>query len=149
MGNLKISQLPIGTPLQGVEDIVIVQNGITAKSNIQEILNYIVPLTLIVAPDEVINLQDVIYEKVELIRMTWNGANGDMTLNLPSASQHPNRVMRFISDVSFANATKVNITPIDPETLDGEITPYVINKSYEGIQIWSDGIEWFIIQKKG
>ncbi len=149
MGNLKISQLPIGTPLQGVEDIVIVQDGITAKSNIQEILNYIVPLTLVVAPDEVIDLQDEIYEKAELIRMTWDGANGTMTLNLPSASQHPNRVMRFLSNGGFANATKVNITPIDPETLDGSTTPYVINKSYEGIQIWSDGVEWFIIQKKG
>tara|TARA_B110000503_G_C7133139_1_gene407651 strand:- start:1055 stop:1162 length:108 start_codon:yes stop_codon:yes gene_type:complete len=25
---------------------------------------------------------------------------------------------------------------------------YVINKTYEGIQVWTDGTEWFIIQKK-
>ena len=148
MANLKISELPIGTALQGIENIVIVQDGITKKSTIQEILNYIVPLTLVVAPDEVVNLQDASYEKVELIRMTWSGINGTMTLNLPSASQHPNRVMRFLSNGGFANATKVNLTPINAETLDGQTTPYVINKSYEGIQVWSDGIEWFIIQKK-
>jgi hypothetical protein len=149
MANLKISELPIGTPLQGVEEIVIVQDGITAKSNIQEILNYIVPFTLVVGPDEVINLQDAIYEKVELIRMTWSGVNGTMTLNLPSASQHSNRVMRFLSNGGFAVATRVELTPTGTETIDGVNAPYIINKSYEGIQVWSDGIEWFIIQKKG
>ena len=55
----------------------------------------------------------------------------------------------FLLLVSFANATRVNLTPPGAETLDGLNDAYVINKPYEGIQVWSDGIEWFIIQKKG
>ena len=149
MANNKISELPISTPLQGSESIVVVQSGVTKKSTIENIVNYIVPISLVVSEGQTINLQDEIYEKAELIRMTWSGANGNMTLNLPNAAQHPNRVMRFISNGGFANSTRVNLTPTGAETLDGLNAAYVINKSYEGIQVWSDGIEWFIIQKKG
>ena len=149
MANSKISALPIATPLQGAEKTVVVQGGVTKQSTIENIVNYIVPVTLVVSSGQTVNLQDVAYEKAELIRMTWDGANGTMTLNLPTAAQHPNRVMRFISNGGFAAATRVELTPTGSETLDGLNAPYVINKSYEGIQVWSDGIEWFIIQKKG
>ena len=149
MANLKISALPIATPLQGDEKTVVVQGGITKQSTIENIVNYIVPISLVVSEGQTINLQDEIYEKAELIRMTWSGVNGNMTLNLPNAAQHSNRVMRFISNGGFANSTRVNLTPTGAETLDGLNDAYVINKSYEGIQVWSDGIEWFIIQKKG
>jgi len=149
MANSKISALPIATPLQGAEKIVVVQGGITKQSTIENIVNYIVPINLVVSSGQTINLQEADYEKVELIRMTWSGANGTMTLNLPTAAQHPNRVMRFISNGGFAAATRVEVTPTGAETLDGLNAPYVINKSYEGIQVWSDGVEWFIIQKKG
>jgi len=148
MANSKISALPIATPLQGAEKTVVVQGGVTKQSTIENIVNYIVPVTLVVSSGQTVNLQDVAYEKAELIRMTWDGANGTMTLNLPTAAQHPNRVMRFISNGGFAAATRVELTPTGSETLDGLNAPYVINKSYEGIQVWSDGIEWFIIQKK-
>jgi hypothetical protein len=148
MANSKISALPIATPLQGAEKTVVVQGGVTKQSTIENIVNYIVPVTLVVSSGQTVNLQDVAYEKAELIRMTWDGANGTMTLNLPTAAQHPNRVMRFISNGGFAAATRVELTPTGTETLDGLNAPYVINKSYEGIQVWSDGIEWFIIQKK-
>ena len=83
-----------------------------------------------------------------LIRLSWSGANGTMTLNLPSASDNTNRLMRFISNGGFNNATRVELTPINSETLDGSTNNYVINKEFEGIQVWSDGVEWFIIQKK-
>jgi hypothetical protein len=83
-----------------------------------------------------------------LIRLTWSGAAGTATLNLPSAASNTNRVMRFISNGGFAVSTRVNLTPINSETLDGSTDPYVINIEYEGIQVWSDGVEWFIIQKK-
>jgi len=148
MGNLKISALPISTSLQGDESIVIVQGGVTKQSTVQNILNYVVPTTLTVSSGQTINLQDAIYESSELIRLTWNGVNGTMIINLPEASQHPNRIMRFLSNGGFAAATRVELTPINGNTLDGSSSPYVINKTYEGIQIWTDGVEWFIIQKK-
>jgi hypothetical protein len=149
MANSKISALPTATPLQGGELIAVVQDGSTKQSAIENIVNYIVPVSLVVSDGQTINLQDEIYEKAELIRMTWDGANGTMTLNLPTAAQHPNRVMRFISNGGFATATRVNLTPTGTELLDGANASYVINKPYEGIQVWTDGIEWFIIQKKG
>lgn len=149
MANLKISELPIATPLQGAEKTVVVQDGITKQSTIENIVNYIVPVTLVVSSGQTVNLQDAAYALAELIRMTWNGANGTMTLNLPTASLNTNRVMRFISNGGFAAATRVELTPTGSETLDGLNASYVINKQYEGIQVWSDGIEWFIIQKKG
>jgi hypothetical protein len=37
---------------------------------------------------------------------------------------------------------------IGGDELDGSTAAYVINKAFEGIQVWSDGVEWFIIQKK-
>ena len=149
MADSKISELPMAESLEGTEQIVIVQNNETRQSTVQSILNYITPITLTVSANQVISLQDALYDTVELIRMTWSGVNGTMTLNLPTASLNVNRIMRFISNGGFANATRVNLSPVGNELLDGVNSPYVINKSYEGIQFWSDGLEWFIIQKKG
>jgi hypothetical protein len=33
-------------------------------------------------------------------------------------------------------------------TLDGSTNYFEVNVPYEGIKIWSDGNEWFIIQSK-
>lgn len=149
MADSKISNLPIANKLEGLEPIVVVQDSVTKQSTVQNILNYMTPTSLVVSDGQVINLQDALYDTAQLIRMTWTGVNGIMTLNLPSASLNTNRVMRFVSNGGFATATRVNLTPTGTETLDGVNLPYVINKSYEGIQVWSDGIEWFIIQRKG
>ena len=149
MGNLKISALPAATALQGDENIVVVQGAVTKQSTVQNIVNYIVPTSLTVTQGTTVNLSDSAYATSELIELSWSGATGTMVLNLPTASQHPNRVMRFISDSTFAAATRVELTPSGVENLDGSSSPYVINKPYEGIQVWSDGTEWFIIQKKG
>ena len=149
MGNLKISELTQATPLQGDEKIVVVQGGVTKQSTVESIVNYVVPTNITVSSGQTINLQDATYETSELIRLSWSGANGTMVLNLPTAAQHPNRIIRFISDGSFANATHADLTPTGTETLDGSTSHYRINKEYEGIQVWTDGTEWFIIQKKG
>ena len=53
-------------------------------------------------------------------------------------------IKRWVCDCN-----KSELTPTGTELLDGVNAAYVINKPYEGIQVWSDGIEWFIIQKKG
>ena len=149
MANLKISQLPTSTALQGDEAIVVVQSNTTKQSTVQHILNYIVPTSVTVSSGQTVNLSDYTYETSELIRLTWSGSNGTMTLNLPSAASNQNRVMRFISNGGFATATRVELTPIGGDELDGSTSAYVINKTFEGIQVWSDGAEWFIIQKKG
>ncbi len=119
----------------------------------EEFRNYLVPLNLTVSPDETVNLSDVGYDLANLIKLTYNSSGGgqqNMTLNLPDATLpiNVNRVIRFLSNGGFLTNTKANLTPINGQTLDGSINPYIINKSYEGIQVWSNGQEWFIIQKK-
>ena len=148
MANLKISELPQATAIQGNEEMAIVQGGSTKRTTVNTTKNYIVPTTLTVSDGQTINLSDIGYQSAEMIRLTWSGANGTMVLNLPDATQNVNRLLRFLSNGGFATATRVELTPILSQTLDGNTTAYVINKEFEGIQLWSDGIEWFIIQKK-
>ena len=148
MANLKISELPQATAIQGNEEMAIVQGGSTKRTTVNTTKNYIVPTTLTVSDGQTINLSDIGYQSVDMIRLTWSGANGTMVLNLPDATQNVNRLLRFLSNGGFATATRVELTPILSQTLDGSTTAYVINKEFEGIQLWSDGIEWFIIQKK-
>jgi len=149
MANLKISELPISTSLQGDENIVVVQGGVTKQSTVQNIVNYIVPTTLTVSSGQTINLSDLAYATSELIELSWSGSNGTMVLNLPLAASNVNRVMRFISNIGFGAGTQnADLTPQGGDTLDGSTNKYRINKAYEGIQVWSNGVEWFIIQKK-
>ena len=148
MGNLKISALPAATELQGDENIVVVQNGVTKQSTVQNIVNYIVPTSLTVSEGTTVNLSDSAYATSELIELSWSGANGTMILNLPLAASNVNRVMRFISNTGFSGPTHADLTPQGGDTLDGSTNRYRINKAYEGIQVWSNGTEWFIIQKK-
>jgi len=155
MANLKISELPQASTLQGTEELAVVQGGTTKKSTLNDVRtyasrNYITPTNLTVIPDETVNLNDATYQFVDMIRLSWNGSNGNMTLNLPDATDsiNVNRVIRFITNDSFATSTRVNLTSILGQTLDGSTNAYVINKAYEGIQVWTDGTEWFIIQKK-
>jgi hypothetical protein len=149
MANLKISQLPVSTALQGDESIVVVQGSTTKQSTVQNIVNYIVPTSLTVTEGTTVNLSDSAYATSELIELSWSGSNGTMVLNLPLAASNVNRVMRFISNIGFGAGTQnADLTPQGGDTLDGSTNKYRINKAYEGIQVWSNGIEWFIIQKK-
>jgi hypothetical protein len=144
----KISQLNAISSIQETDLIAVVQSGSTQKAKISQIENYLIPTNLTASDGQTVNLSDSTYVDSMLIRLSWSGVNGTMILNLPSASDNTNRVMRFISNGGFANATRVELTPINSETLDGSTSAYVINKEFEGIQIWSDGVQWFIIQKK-
>ena len=148
MPNLPISGLPTATSLQGDENIVVVQGGVTKQSTVQNVLNYITPTQLTVVKDTTVDLSDSTYATAEMIELSWSGATGTMVINLPLAASNANRVMRFISNAGFASSTHADITPQGGDTLDGVTTKYRINKSYEGIQVWSNGTEWSIIQKK-
>ena len=148
MADKKISQLGSATPLQGDETFAVVQSSVTKKAEIHSIKNYIVPTNLTVSSGQTVNLSDSSYDDAFMIRLTWSGGAGNMTLNLPSASSNTNRTIRFISNGGFKTNTRVYLTPSGGDTLDGSTNYYEINKVYEGIKVWSDGSEWFIIQKK-
>ena len=154
MANLKISELPISTELQGGELFATVQDGVTKQTTINDVNNFIIPLNLSVTTGDIINLSDIAYNTTSLIKLTWTNPSGGVqvaVLNLPDATLpiNTNRVLRFISNGGFTTNTHVELTPINGQTLDGSTNDYLINKPYEGIQVWSNGVEWFIIQKKG
>lgn len=154
MPNLKISQLPEATTLALTDEFAVVNSNETKRvtfSNIQkEIVNYLVPTNLTVSAGNNVDLGNSIYNHSEMIKLTWSGAAGNMILTLPdaTATNNTNRLMRFISDTTFETNTRVYLTPAAGQTIDGNTNYYEINKEYEGIQIWSDGTEWFIVQKK-
>jgi hypothetical protein len=148
MANLKISELPVSSALTGDELFAVVQAGQTKQTTLNNIDNYVIPTNLTVVKDTTVDLDESTYDDTQLVKLSWSGGAGNMTLNLPLASSSTNRRIRFISNGNFASNTRVYLTPQGGDTLDGSTDYYEINKSYEGIKCWSDGIEWFIIQKK-
>ena len=149
MANKKISALNAATALQGTELIPVVQSSETKYTTVKDIVNYLVPTALTVSvAGGTIDLGDSTYDDAELIVLTWSGATGTMELTLPSATTNTNRVIRLISDATFTTSTHADLTPASGQTLDGASSAYRINKEYEGITVWSNGTEWFIIQAK-
>ena len=149
MANSKISALPIATALQGNESFALVQNGTTKRTTLSNIDNYVIATDITVADGDTINLSDSTYTSSTLIKFTFTATSGveNATVNLPNVND-TNRLIRFVSDTTFTSNTRVSLTPINGATIDGSSSPYVINKEYEGVQLWSDGTEWFIVQKK-
>lgn len=157
MADKTISQLTEVTAanIAGSEPFPIVQSGETKKVTMLNAQRYIVnhleptALTVTVAGGT-IDLNDSAYDEAELIVLTWSGGNGTVELTLPdaTAAKNLNRVKRIISDSTFATATHADLTPKAGQNLDGSSSAFRINKAYEGIMVWCNGTEWFIIQQK-
>ena len=148
MANAKISALPTATELQGSELIAVVQSGDTKQTTVSKFKNYFVSTDITAEAGVDVDLNQSIYDDTFMFKISWTGGNGTAVYTLPDAVAHANRKIRFISDSSFSSSDHFDITPASGQNLDGSSNPYRINKDYEGIAIWSDGVEWFIIQKK-
>ena len=150
----RISELTATTDLNNVDEFAVVQSSETKKVTFQtiqkEIVNYLVPYSLTVQKDVNQDLNDSTYADVEIFVLSYSGPQGNMALTLPDAtdSNNVNRVIRFISDTTFTVNTQARLTPFGSQTIDGSTNYYTINKEYEGVTLWSNGTEWFIIQKK-
>ena len=157
MADKKISQLTAVTAsdLDGTEVFAIVHSSETKKStlnNIQaHIVTHLIPINItVVSGGGDIDLNDSAYDDAEMIKLSWSGGSDTIEITLPdaTASKNSNRLIRLITDSTYTTNTKADLTPRSGQTLDGESTHYRINKAYEGITVWCDGTEWFIIQKK-
>ena len=148
MANSKISALPIATGIQGDELIATVQNGDTKQTTVSKFKNYFVSTDITAEAGVDVDLNQSIYDDTFMFKISWTGGNGTSVCTLPDAVSHANRKIRFISDSTFSSQDHLDVTPAAGQTLDGSSNAYRINKDYEGIAIWSDGVEWFIIQKK-
>lgn len=161
MPDLPISSLPQATtPLDGTEKLVLVQGGVTKQITAEDqnyidytLSSYLVPINLTCQNGVDISLSTTGTSGdgvTAIFRLSWTGASGNMQLILPDATAalNVNRSIRFISDDTYATNTRSYLTPQVGQTIDGSSSYYEINKSWEGIMVWSDGVEWFIIQKK-
>lgn len=148
MADKKISELTTATTILGTEDVPIVQSGTTKKTTIHDVSNKYISKAQTAQAGVNVNLDDSAYDYIKIVKLSWSGASGTAVYTLPDATNHTDRIIRFISDSTFSTNTHVELTPKSEQNLDGSANDYDINKAYEGIAIWSDGTEWFIIQKK-
>lgn len=157
MADKKISQLNAVTAanIDGTENMPIVHSSETKKITTEELQHYFVnhldPTTLTVSvAGGTVDLGASTYDEAELIVLSWSGVSGTMELTLPdaTATKNLNRVKRIITDSTFTTSTHADLTPASGQNLDGSSSAYRINKAYEGIMVWCNGTEWFIIQAK-
>ena len=167
MPNLPISGLPASDALTGAELFADVQGGVTKYTTLDDVTNYVtssietynqnntnnsylVPVDITVQDGVNQWLTGSAYADTAMIHLDWTGATGTMDLYLPDATAavNVNRSIRFISDNTFSTSTRAELTPLPGQTLDGSAGSYTINKAYEGIMVWSDGVEWYRIQTK-
>ena len=84
---------------------------------------------------------------VNFVYFSWLGGSGVYTLNLPSAVAYPYKVIRFVTDGGTSANNKIHIQGSGGQTVDGGVF-YALDKAYNGVQVWSDGSEWIVIQAK-
>lgn len=156
MSDKKISQLTSvnASNITGAEELPIVQSSETKKTTLEDVQHYVVnhltPITLTVSDGNTYDLGAEIYDEAELIVLSWSGGNGTATITLPDVTlaKNLNRTKRIITDSTFHNSTHAELTPLGSQNLDGNNTSFDLNRAYEGIKVWANGTEWFIIQKK-
>jgi len=111
--------------------------------------SYTVPATTSGASGATTVLTGATFDNATLIKASHDGVStGNYTLELPAASSSTNRTIRIISDSSTDANHNVVIVPTSGDTLDGGTSGFTINRNYEGLMVWSDGTEWFVIQSK-
>ena len=114
--------------------------------------SYLVPAIAQGATGDTVYLTGSNYDNVSIVRAIHdNGSNGVLTLVLPhsTGSNELHRTIRIISNGSADAQHNIDIIPPAGDTLDGSSSGFTINRSYEGLMVWSDGTEWFRIQSKG
>ncbi len=90
---------------------------------------------------------DTYTQSNNIVDFDWSGGSGTYEYILPSATDIPYRTIRFVNNSTVSANTKVRITAPGTETIDGGAF-YEINKAYNGCAVWSDGVQWIVIQAK-
>lgn len=91
------------------------------------------------------------YDNASMVKLDYTGsANGTATCLLPDATlnQHKYRSIRLFTSSSVDNQKIFKVQPSGSQLLDGSNAGQDLDRSYEGIMVWSDGIEWYKIQSK-
>lgn len=160
--NKKISQLTQATTLNGSDEFAVVQSSTTKRVSYDTITNnlpgnsstgdtsntYLIPIGITGTTGGVGYISS--YDDCSIFLLDWSGGIGSFTLYLPDASDVTNtyRFIRFISTGRITANHEIYLTPQFGQTLDGSTSEYQIDRSFEGIAVWSDGSNWYRIQTK-
>lgn len=150
--------IPDGTKFHGVSPFVDTENKGSEQANamrdaytIEEISSKVVNGAIAILEPEFITATPggslVVTTTKNIIDLTWSGGAGIFNLILPSAADIPYRFLRIVNDSTVVASDKVHVVAPAGETIDGGAF-YVINKAYNGCAVWSDGINWIVIQAK-
>ena len=87
-----------------------------------------------------------------LVKISWGSVNnGTAILRIPRAVNFPNKTIQIITDGTFDAGAGKKITIEGSfgagDTIDGNAS-FELSKKYEGVTLWSDSTEWFVIQAK-
>ena len=113
--------------------------------------SYIIPVTVSGSAGSSTILSSSAYDNVSLVKLDYTGStNGTATVLLPdaTATQHTYRSIRFLGNSTVTNQKLYTVAPSGSQTLDGGSGGFTMNRSYEGIMVWSDGTEWYQVQAK-
>ncbi len=91
---------------------------------------------------------DTYTQSNNIVDFDWSGGSGTYEYILPSATAIPYRTIRFVNNSTITASDKIHITAPGTETIDGGAF-YSISKPYNGCAVWSDGVQWIVIQAKG
>lgn len=77
--------------------------------------------------------------------ITYSGANGVYTVNLPAAEDGV--MLRFKTDDTISNSKSITLQPNGGERIDGEAS-YSMDRAFDGITVFGKNSGWYIAQKK-
>ena len=97
------------------------------------------------------------YGDAYYIHLTWSGANGTHTLNLPSYAKDPlardgngyKREFRFFTDNTLINnSTIFRLDPDGSEVIDGTTFTEDLKRPLDGVTIFGTDSSWWTLQRK-
>ncbi len=157
-----MSTIPAGTKFHGVKNSVDTENkGSSLANRLRDaytIEDLAEAINTIIEDTQIIRLvphfqtatpggSDTYTEDNNIVDFDWVGGSGTYEYILPSATAIPYRKIRFVNNSTITASDKIHITAPGTENIDGAAF-YEINKPYNGCAVWSDGVQWVVIQAK-
>jgi hypothetical protein len=128
-------------------NILTIENGNSV--DLSSIQSTLIPHILIGEPGGVTDYAvEELPSNMVLLRWGQEGITGHHSVYLPPIDGNVFRSIRFITDSTVDANEQIWIYPQAGATIDGSVGPLQIDRFYEGLSIWNDGIEWYVIQAK-
>lgn len=128
-------------------NILTIDNGNSV--DLSSIQSTLIPHILIGEPGGVTDYAvEDLPSNLVLLRWGQEGVNGQHSVYLPHIDGNVFRSIRFITDSTVDANEQIWIYPQAGATIDGGVGPLQIDRFYEGLSLWNDGIEWYVIQAK-